>query len=209
MKLAASFLALEDKSLISVLAKESIDYLHLDIMDGVYVKNKTLPFSLLKQNLENVTKPFDIHLMVKDVLSYIKVYQTLHPEFITFHILDENTLEIIEYLKKNNIKVGLAINPKQPIDLLKPFLDKIDLVLVMSVEPGYGGQKFIPDVLDKVASLKKLKANNNYQFLIEIDGGINDCNINLCLDCDIVVVGSFITSGNFKTQISKLRNIIK
>ena len=207
MVLSASFLSLNDKKLIKSLAKEQIDYLHLDIMDGKYVPNKTLPFETLKTYLEGINKPYDVHLMVEDVLSYVKTFQALKPEFITFHIdATNNILEIINYLKQNDIKVGLALKPDESLDILEKYLDKIDLVLIMSVKPGKGGQKFIPSVLTKVEKLKKIKEENNYQFLIEIDGGINDKNIKDCLHCDMVVVGSFINSGDFKSRIEKLRS---
>lgn len=199
MLLSASFLSLEDKKKIKDLAKEQIDYLHLDIMDGRYVTNKTIPFRKLKKYLKGINKPFDIHLMVEDVFSYVKKYQKLNPEIITFH-LDNNSNhhEIIKYLKNRKIKVGIAIKPEENIRILDPYLDEIDLVLIMSVNPGRGGQKFKSGVLTKVTELKEKNV------LIEIDGGINDSNIKLCHQCDMVVVGSYITNGNFKEQIEKL-----
>lgn len=209
MVLSVSILSLENKSDIISLAKEQIDYLHLDIMDGIYVDNKTEPFLELKKNLLNITKPYDVHLMVKDVLKYIEIYKELKPDIITFHIdAVDNVEEIIHCLKENNIKVGIAIKPDEDISILEPFLNKIDLVLVMSVVPGKGGQEFIPKVLNKITNLRKIKEEKNLDFLIEIDGGINEKNIEKCLECDMIVVGSFITNGNFKKQIRKLRNVL-
>lgn len=201
MLLSASFLSLDDKKQIKNLAKEKIDYLHLDIMDGKYVTNKTVNFLELKKNLKGITKPFDVHLMVEDVFKYVKKYQKLHPEIMTFHLdTNSNPNKIIDYLKKKNIKIGIALKPEEDIEIIKPYLDKIDLVLIMSVNPGKGGQQFMPEVLTKIDKLK------NKNLLIEIDGGINNTNIDLCKKCDIVVVGSYITNGNFKERIEKLRN---
>ena len=206
--ISASFLTSKDiPKTLAELNNTDVDYIHVDVMDGKYVKNKTMSFKELANITYYTRKRLDVHLMVEDVLSYVKTFQALKPEFITFHIdATNNILEIINYLKQNDIKVGLALKPDESLDILEKYLDKIDLVLIMSVKPGKGGQKFIPSVLTKVEKLKKIKEENNYQFLIEIDGGINDKNIKDCLHCDMVVVGSFITSGDFKSRIEKLRS---
>lgn len=199
MKLSTSILSLKNFNDIKKLSEEKIDYLHLDIMDGIYVENKTKD---LKEIKNYVTKPFDIHLMVDDVLKYIRNYQELNPEYITFHLKTKDKIsEVISYLKNNNIKIGIALNPEEKVEEILPYLNEIDLVLIMSVHPGKGGQKFIPEVLEKVDYLSKIE---DRKFLISIDGGINDSNIKLCNKCDIVVVGSFITNGNFQKQIKKL-----
>ena len=202
MLLSVSYLSLKDKNKIKDLVKEDIDYLHLDIMDGKYVPNKTLPFFKLKKYLKNINKPFDVHLMVNNVLKYIKKYEKLNPEIITFHLDNNSNIEeIIKYLKNKKIKIGIAIKPNEDIDIIKPYLNDIDLILIMSVEPGKGGQQFIENVLNKIPKIKDLDNTK----IIEIDGGINNTNINKCNKCDMVVVGSYITNGNFKKQISNLK----
>lgn len=206
MKISASFLSIKDniKENIVKLTNSDIDYLHLDIMDGKFVFNKTWDILEIK-NLINYNKPLDIHLMVKDVYKYIDDFKDLNPNFITVHyeVLDD-VMMVINYIKKYNIKVGLSIKPNTDISVIIPYLKYIDLVLVMSVEPGLGGQKFIMDSVDKIKKLKELKGD----YLIEVDGGINDSTIDLVKDVDIVVVGSYITSGNYEKRIKKLKEKI-
>lgn len=206
MKISASFLSIKNnlKENIDLLTKCDIDYLHLDIMDGIFVKNKTWDISEIK-NLINYNKPLDVHLMVSDVYKYVDEYKDLNPEFITFHYeVDLDIMDIINYIKKYNIKVGLSIKPKTKVDEITPYLPYLDLILVMSVEPGEGGQKFIIDSVDKIKKLKELKGN----YLIEVDGGINDGTINLVKDVDIAVVGSYITSGNYEEKIKSIKEKI-
>lgn len=206
MKISASFLSIKDnlKENIDLLTKCDIDYLHLDIMDGIFVKNKTWDISEIK-NLINYNKPLDVHLMVSDVYKYVDEYKDLNPEFITFHYeVDLDIMDIINYIKKYNIKVGLSIKPNTKVDEIIPYLPYLDLILVMSVEPGEGGQKFIIDSVDKIKKLKELKGD----YLIEVDGGINDSTISLVKDVDIAVIGSYITSGNYEEKIKSIKEKI-
>ncbi len=210
MKVSASFLSIKDniKSNINVLDKSTIDYLHLDIMDGKFVQNKTFNIDEIRDLLSDTTKPKDVHLMVNDIKKYIDDFSTLNPEYITFHF--EATYaseEIIEYIKSKNIKVGISINPHTSIESIIPYLPLVDLVLIMSVEPGMGGQTFIEEVVSKIDTLKELREDNkDYNYVIEVDGGINDETIKLCSNADIIVVGSFITdSNNYQEQIDKLK----
>ena len=199
MKISASFLTIDNIDNVNKLVACDIDYLHLDIMDGVFVDNKNEVVSVTNK------KPLDIHLMVSDVYKYIDTYKKLNPLFITFHYeAVTDVLEAINYIKKFNIKVGLSIKPTTKVEEIIPYLPYLDLVLVMSVEPGYGGQSFIMDTVDKIKKLKELKGN----YLIEVDGGINDNTINLVSDADIVVVGSYITSGDYSERIKKLKEKI-
>ena len=177
------------------------DYLHLDIMDGKFVSN-TVDMSLLP---ELVTSK-DIHLMVEDVKAYVDVYKKYNPEYITFHVEVGNTKELIDYIHSLGIKVGLSIKPGTNLSEIKPYLHMIDLVLVMSVEPGRGGQTFIEDSIERVKELSNIRIDNNYNYKIEIDGGINQDTIKLVPECDLFVVGSYITSSdNFKERISSLK----
>ena len=178
------------------------DYLHFDIMDGQFVEQTV---DLL--NLPLFASKKDIHLMVKDVKKYIDLYKKLEPEYLTFHLeASDNIKELVDYIHKFNIKVGLSLKPNTPVSNIIPYLELIDLVLVMSVEPGYGGQKFLSNAIDKVKELARLREKYQYQYMIEIDGGINDKTIKMVSDCDIFVVGSYITNSNdYQAKINSLK----
>lgn len=206
MKISASFLSIKDnlKENIKLLSKSNIDYLHLDIMDGIFVPNKTWNIREIKELVKDININLDVHLMVKDIYSYIDEYKVLNPEYITIHyeVMDEKA---INYIRNNNIKVGISIKPDTDVKVLDKLLPYIDLVLIMSVEPGFGGQKFLNSSIEKVNYLKNIRKEKNYNFLIEIDGGINDETIKL-IDSDIYVVGSFITNGDYQKQVNILKN---
>ena len=213
MKISASFLSLRydidlDKK-IEKLDKTTIDYLHLDIMDGKFVKNKTWKYKDIDKLLKNTTKPKDVHLMVSKVKKYIKQFRKMKPEYITFHLeACSNCFAIMGLLKKYGIKMGISIKPETPVEKLNPYLKYLDLVLVMSVSPGEGGKEFISTSVDKIKQLDRIRKENNYQFVIEVDGGINDTNIELLKESnvDIAVVGSYITSvkKGYQRRIDKL-----
>ncbi len=209
MKISASFLSIEEnlKKNVEILDKTSIDYLHLDIMDGEFVENFTYTIDEIIPILKNTTKPKDIHLMVNNVIKYVDDFKVLKPKYITFHLeAVQDPKKIIDYIKNNNINVGVSIKPETSIDLLLPYLPIIDLVLIMSVEPGYGGQEFITDIVEKIDNLNTLKKKNNYDYVIQVDGGINNKTIKYCKKADIIVVGSYITNGsNYQEQINKLK----
>jgi len=213
MKIAGSILNLkkQDKQEVQKFLKSGIDFLHLDIMDGIFVEKQSFHFNYIYPLVRKSNLPLDIHLMVKDVFKYIYEFQNLNPEFITFHYeAVDNIEEVINYLKSIGIKVGISINPETSIDKIIPYLDNVDLVLLMSVKPGMGGQAFLTHSFDKLNKLYELKLENNYKFLIEVDGGINDTNIKLLKQADIVVVGNFLTKDdNYKVSLKKLKEEIK
>lgn len=208
MQISASFLSIKENlsDNIKKLDNSNIDYLHLDIMDNLFVPNKTWLFEEARKLLLNTTKPKDVHLMVKDVRKYVDAYALIKPAFITFHVeAVKDTLETINYIKSKKIKVGLSIKPNTSVEQIVPYLPYVDLVLVMSVEPGFGGQAFLNSATDKLAELKKIREEKKYNYVIEVDGGINDKTIKLVSDADIVVVGSYITnSTNYNEQIASL-----
>lgn len=207
MKISGSILKIKNnQEKINELINSDIDYLHLDVMDGVFVENISLPYDECKKIISKI--PLDIHLMVKDTKKYINEFIKLNPKYISFHIETDNINECINIIKEKNILVGIAINPKTNIEKILPYLNLIDLVLIMSVEPGYGGQKFINDTLEKIKYLNEYRNENNLNFEIEIDGGININNIKN-IDSDIVVIGSGITnSENYKNQVNKIKELI-
>ncbi len=199
MKLSVSYLSVKKRNVadvISLLDLTSVDFIHVDVMDGKYVPNKANLFSFV-ENIGNYTrKRLDIHFMVSKPLKMIDDYALLNAYCMTFHVDINNDLnEVIEKTKSYGIKVGLAINPNQDIDIIKPYLDKIDLILVMSVKPGLPGQKFIPEVLPKIKQLRKLIKEEKREILLSVDGGVNLENKKELKDADILVSGSFITNS--------------
>ena len=200
MNLAVSILGIiNDQEKINKLDLDSVKYIHLDVMDGKFVENIKLP-----DNQISYPKPVDIHLMAYDIDKYLTYYQNLNINNITFHYEIGDVLNNINLIKSHNIKVGIAINPKTSINEILPYLDKIDLLLIMSVEPGKGGQPFIEDTIDKINYFNDYRKLNNLNYLIEVDGGINDKIIKK-LNADIIVVGNYITAANnYQDQIVKL-----
>lgn len=206
MKVSVSILKEYDRLIKAVkeVNSSSADYLHIDVMDGYFVEDRKFPIEVVRDIQSISTKPLDVHLMVESE-ELIKEYAKLKPEYLTFHAEIIKDHSIIDYVKRMGIKVGLAINPETDIELLLPYLDNLDLVLFMSVEPGIGGQKFMESVIKKI---ERLKLITNKNIIISIDGGINDKNVELCkyAGCNMVVVGSFITnSDNYDEMIKKLK----
>ena len=207
--LSVSILGIKEniKENLKKLDKLNIDYFHIDIMDGKFVPNTTWKYNEIKQNLENTNTKKDIHLMVKNPKKYIKQYISLKPEIITFHYeATENPLELIKYIQKYKIKAGISIKPNTKVEALKEILKYTDLVLVMSVEPGAGGQSYIENSTNKINELKEIREQNKYNYKIEVDGGINDITKEKAKNADILVVGSFITNGNYEEQIKKIQD---
>ena len=210
MKIAASILDCKDRiNGVLELNRTNISYVHIDVMDGKFVADTQ--FSIKEINAINmVTKyPMDVHLMVENPLDYIKNLGNMNIEFITIHLeITKNIDEIISKIKELGYKVGLSIKPNTNIRELEAYLDDIDMVLVMSVEPGLGGQVFIEETVDRIKELKNLIGNRN--ILIEVDGGINNETISKVENIDIAVVGSYITkSDNYYGQVEKLLEIKK
>lgn len=185
------------------LNKTNTDYIHIDYMDGIFVDNKEFTIEEIKTLSKISTKKLDIHIMAENPEPIIQELKDLNIEYITIHYEINKPLDkIINLIHNQGYKCGISIKPKTNPKNIIEYLKKIDLVLIMSVEPGKGGQKFIPDVLNKI---KELKQNN---LIIEIDGGINDTNIEELKNIvDIVVVGSYITnSSDYNKQINNLKN---
>lgn len=200
MKVSVSILGIKDDiNKIKIIDDSSCDFIHLDVMDGKFVSNSSSMLFALKKNK-------DIHLMVNDIKKYVDIYKELDPEYITFHIeAAEDPIDIINYIKSKNCKVGLSIKPNTSINSIIPYLSEIDLVLIMSVEPGYGGQEFLDNSIQKVNYLDDIRKKNRFKYVIEVDGGINNKNIEYIKKADIAVVGSYIT--NFENIEERIENI--
>ena len=210
MEIGISILDVHDKEKLQLLNKLDNKYLHLDIMDGIFVSNTTPPFDVIKENTLIFDKKIDIHLMVQDVDKYIDTYSILKPDYLTFHIeINQDINKLIDKLHNLNIKVGLAIKPNTDINTLIPFINKIDLVLLMSVEPGLGGQKFLDQTTERLKQLVTLKNKYQVSFKIEVDGGININNIKDIKEADMIVVGSYITKSlDYKKSLNNIKEAI-
>lgn len=187
---------------------EDVSYIHYDVMDNIFVRNKQFEIDELDKLFKICKKKKDIHLMVSNPKEYIEFLGNLDVEYITIHIEIDNLDNYIKLIKGYNKKVGLAINPDTDIKKILPYLSIVDLILVLSVVPGHGGQSFIPSTIDKILYLNDVIKKNKNDIKIEVDGGVNDTNKDILRKCnvDIIVVGSFITkSDDFVRQIDMLK----
>ena len=189
------------------------DMIHVDVMDGHFVPNLTIGPPVIKALKKNSLVPFDVHLMISPVHKYIEAYANAGADIITIHPEATDDLQkSIEKIKEFKIKVGVSLNPETKVDVIKKNLSQIDLVLIMSVNPGFGGQKFMPEVLNKIKELVKIREKEKLTFDIEIDGGINFDNSKLAIEAgaNILVSGTTIfksNDGNIKKNIDLLKTV--
>ena len=215
IKISPSILSADFSQLgneIKRLEEGGADMIHVDVMDGHFVPNLTMGPPIIKSLRQYTNLPFDVHLMISPVHKYIKDYADSGADIITIHPeATENLADSIDHIKSLNKKVGVSLNPKTKINLITALLNKIDLVLIMSVNPGFGGQKFMPEVLEKIKELKEIKNQKNLNFDIEIDGGINFDNNKLAIKAgaNILVSGTAIfknNNGDIKKNIDLLKS---
>ena len=210
MKVSVSILGLDDrKKAISLLNNTNCDYIHIDVMDGSFVPNKQFTTEEIN-NLGIISKKkFDVHLMVDNPREYIENLDISNIEYIIVHSeIAKDINELLDLIKSYNVKCGLSIKPNTDISILTPYLNKLDLILVMSVEPGFSGQEFISNSLDRVSKLKQIIKNNNLDVVMAIDGGINGSNASLVKKSgiDMVVSGSYVTNSlDYQDKINDLR----
>lgn len=205
--LAADFGNIEREC--NLIDKSGADWFHLDVMDGIFVPNISFGIPIVKAIRKMTSKPLDVHLMITEPERYIDEFIEIGSDIISFHIEATNKLEEnISLIKSKNVKVGIAINPDTPIDSLIDIINKIDLVCLMGVFPGFAGQKFIKNTFDRLKELKKLIIDNNSKALIEVDGGVKADNYMelRSLGADVLVAGSYIfKSKDYKEVVKKLK----
>lgn len=188
---------------IRAICEAGCDLVHVDVMDGHFVPNLTIGPVVVSAVAKAATKPLDIHLMVENNSFFADLFLPLKPKFLTFHIEEEkHPMRLIDHIRKNGVSPGIVLNPHTPVSVIEHIIDEVDMVLLMSVNPGFGGQKFMPVVLEKTRALRELIDRKNAKCLIEVDGGVNGLNAPDLEEAgaDILVAGSYIFSSNSYEQ---------
>lgn len=190
---------------------DTVEWIHFDVMDGHFVPNLTFGPDILKAFRRNSDRFLDVHLMVSDPDYFATVFADAGADSIVFHYEAykdiDKCIELIDKIHERKLKAGISIKPGTSVEEIIPLLDKIDIFLLMSVEPGFGGQKFMPEALDRVVQLKEYKDKNDLDYIIEVDGGVNEETARELLKrgCDALVAGSFVFNGDIRTNVERLR----
>jgi len=212
MKVGVSFISskFDVETTIKKIDESNADYIHVDMMDGQFVENANYTVVDIKKMFKDCNKKLDVHLMVCSPNKYVKDFAKMkNVEYLIIHYESHRRpIDVINMIRHTNMKVGIAINPETKVSHIVPLLNHIDQVLVMSVHPGKGGQEFMEEILYKIETLKDIREQNNYHYIISVDGGINDQTIKLVKDAgaDMVVSGSYVCkSDDYNERIDKLR----
>ena len=195
---------------IRAICEAGCDLVHVDVMDGHFVPNLTIGPVVVNAVAKAATKPLDIHLMVENNSFFADLFLPLKPKFLTFHIEEEkHPMRLIDHIRKNGVSPGIVLNPHTPVSAIEHIIDEVDMVLLMSVNPGFGGQKFMPVVLEKTRALRELIERKNAKCLIEVDGGVNGLNAPDLEEAgaDVLVAGNYIFSSNSYEQAIRARKL--
>ena len=208
--ISPSILAADLSCMNDILPDIKADYIHLDVMDGVFVPNITFGIKYIKDIRKYTDIPFDTHLMIVEPEKYIKEFADAGSDLITFHLeATDDPVKVLKMIKGYNKKCGISIKPDTDYTAVKELIPILDLILIMSVEPGFSGQKFIPSSLEKIRKIKELVTEKNRDCMVAVDGGIYFHNIQSVLDagCDMVIAGSMIFNVNYSDNIKKFRDL--
>lgn len=196
---------------IKIIDEARAEYIHVDVMDGLFVPSISFGMPVIKSIRKVTGKVFDVHLMINEPIRYIDEFVKAGADIITVHVeACSDVVATIEKIKASGVKAGITLNPDTPVSAISPYLDMVDMVLVMSVNPGYGGQKFLVTSIDKLKEVKKLKDDSGLGFDIEVDGGINVDNLPSVLEAgaNVIVAGSAIFSGDPAANVSNFKGVM-
>lgn len=202
--LSADFSKLGEE--VRAVEKAGADWIHVDVMDGHFVPNLTIGAPVVKSLRPTTSLPLDVHLMIEKPERFVDDFCRAGADYLTIHVEStENPAAVLQQIREQRVKPGITLRPRTPLERIQPFLGLVDLVLVMTVEPGFGGQSFMNEQVAKITTLKKTVASLAHRPLIEVDGGINAETAKLCRDADVLVAGQFIFKNDYKTAIQTLR----
>ena len=207
--LSADFTKLGEE--IETIDNAGAEYIHVDVMDGMFVPSISYGMPVIKSIRKSTGKVFDVHLMISEPIRYIADFAASGADMITVHVeACSDVVATIEKIREYKLKVGITLNPDTPVSAIKPYLNRVDMVLIMSVNPGFGGQKFITSSVDKIKEVKRLRDELNLSYNIEVDGGINIDNLATVLEAgaNVIVAGSAIFRGDAAENVKKFKSIM-